>query len=71
MPKITAWVVTCYEFHRAVGPFMVEAEALDMAKQLTAKGGCVYLPVPLELEAQVVKMPEPKPESKDKDRGYL
>jgi hypothetical protein len=79
MPKLTAWVVCCSDMHHAVGPFMIEQMALDMAKILTAKGGCVYIPVPLEVEAQVIpSSPTSKSEveesvfdTRNKDRGYL
>lgn len=54
---------------------MSDTIALGVAKKLTAKGGCVYQPVPIELEGTVIGPgpgpDEPRPTNKEVFGRYL
>lgn len=47
------WMVVCSELHRCVGPFPSPVEAMTVAENLTAQGGCVYVPVEMEFVGEV------------------
>lgn len=48
-PIDNLYIVTCTDLHTAIGVFMGAKSALKMARSLTDRGECVFLPVKLEL----------------------